>query len=440
MKFHILKNFINKKIIELNITVIFCLYLTFILFISLMSVFYAYLINIEHQIADSNNNIIIERLQFSYAGLVNNLVNNWEYSSVLYGVKHYLSRLPILPVILSLAIKINSNIYFIYIFKNFIFFSIYFLSSFLYCKHNQKKLKFFLIVVMFSFIIPYNFHVGMSILFADSIIYLILPSLYLILNSNISYKYYLISFYLIILYLTKTSMTYIVLIIPFIILLIEKDTIRNKMIPLLSVIIVVIGWGSFGLIKTGKFPFLQSTLTINSSAFFFVNCNSKFNEFYPYKSIDLLLPNNIDFSKYSNEWEVHDEYKNKIKSSKCFDKNLIQQLSKKINFIFFNINKDSVWPDKNGNFNNPIIYSFVFNKLFFILAITIATSKIILNIFKYKKIERYKLEIYFLSIVTLNLFPHLVAWATAKHLVPIQLISFIYLLILFKNFKRSYSV
>ena len=58
----------------------------------------------------------------------------------------------------------------------------------------EKKLKFFLIVVMFSFIIPYNFHVGMSIFFADSIIYLILPSLYLILNSNISYKYYLISF------------------------------------------------------------------------------------------------------------------------------------------------------------------------------------------------------------------------------------------------------
>ena len=108
-----------------------------------------------------------------------------------------------------------------------------------------------------------------------------------------------------------------------------------------------------------------------------------------------------------------------------------------MNFIFLNINKDNVWPDENGNFNNPIIYSYIFNKLFFVSAIVISFFIAIKNIINLNKFEKYKIEIYYLSIIVLNLLPHLAAWATAKHLVAIQLVSLIYLFLKTKFFFRS---
>ena len=437
MNFHTFKNFFNKRIIDLNTSQIISMYLLYIVFISLCSIIYAYLINGRFQLSDINNSIIIDKIQFSYAGLIKNLVTNWEYSSILYGVKSYVARLPVLPIILSIAIKINSNIYFIFIFKNIIFFSLYFLSSFLFCKYGSKNLKTFIILILFSFIIPYNFHVGLSIFFADSIIYLILPSLFLVMNSNIIYKYYIISFFLMILYLSKTSMVFIVLIMPLLILILEKENLKKRIIPLLSVIIVIVGWGTFGTIKTGKFPILKSTISLNTSAYFFINCHPKFTEFYPYKSIDLLLPKNIDFSEYEGEWDVYFEYNKKIKSAECTKKSFFKDIAKKLHFIFLNINKDNVWPDEDGNFNNPIIYSYIFNKLFFVSAIVISFFIAIKNIINLNKFEKYKIEIYYLSIIVLNLLPHLAAWATAKHLVAIQLVSLIYLFLKTKFFFRS---
>ena len=72
-------------------------------------------------------------------------------------------------------------------------------------------------------------------------------------------------------------------------------------------------------------------------------------EFYPYKSIDLLLPKNIDFSEYEGEWDVYFEYNKKIKSAECANKSFFKDIAKKLNFVFLNINKDNVWPDENGN-------------------------------------------------------------------------------------------
>ena len=138
MKFHIFKNFFNKKIIDFNASKIFSIYLLYIIFISLCSIIYAYLINSRFQLSDVNNSIIIDKIQFSYAGLIKNLVTNWEYSSILYGVKSYVARLPVLPIILSIAIKINSNIYFIFISKNIIFFLYIFYHHFYFVNMDRK--------------------------------------------------------------------------------------------------------------------------------------------------------------------------------------------------------------------------------------------------------------------------------------------------------------
>jgi len=70
---------------------------------------------------------------------------------------------------------------------------------------------------------------------------------------------------------------------------------------------------------------------------------------------------------------------------------------------------------------------FFFNLGILMLVITFITNFKSLN--SVKKIIHFKLEIYYLFFLVFNLFPHVAAWATAKHLVPIQLISLIYLIL-----------
>ena len=442
MNFLNLKSFFNLKIHTLNKFEIGLVYTAYIAIVCILSIVYCYLNVIKFNIADINNNIIIGNLQFSYADLVNNLVNKWEFYSNFYGTKFFLGRLPTLPFVITLAIKISTNIYFIFLFKSFIFFTIYFFILIITIKSLDKNLFLLFILLIFSFVIPYNIHVGLSIFFADSIIYLILPCLYLITLSKHHLKYYLLSFLLITLYLTKTSVAFIVLFYPFLILFLEEDHFNKKLIPLYAMIIVVLSWGIFGLSKTGRFPIFKSTITLNSQALFYINCNPQFIKNYPHKSVDILLPKIIDYSNYKNEWEVFDDFNKKIKSTECKGNSFLQDLPKKIKFIFFNVHKDNVNPDKNGNFNNPLIFSYIINKIFFNLAFFISLFTIIFNfkaIIKLNDFNRFRVDIYYLSIISLNLLPHLVAWSTSKHLVAIHFLSIIYIFFKFENifFNKS---
>ena len=439
MNYFNLKFLTDTKINDINNFKISLIYIIYTSFIASASIFYCYLTINQFNIVDANNDLLINKLQFSYAGLIINLVNNWEYSSNLFGIKFVLARLPVLPITISTIIKISSNIYFIFLIKNFIFFSIYFFISFISLKYSNKNLASLFFMLIFSFIIPYNFHVGLAIFFADSIIYLILPSLFLITISNNNFKYYYISLLLIILYLTKTSMIFIVIFFPFLILILEKENFKKKSLPILAMILVIIGWGTFGLSKTGRFPILQSTITINSQGLYYIKCHPKFMEYYPYKSIDLLLPieKKIDYSEYKDEWDVYDQFNKKNKSTECKKNSSIMHLSKKLKFIFFNVYKDNVFPDEDGNFQNPIIYSYILNKIFFNFAFFFSVFTILKNlnnIISFNKIKNYKIDIYYLTIVLLNLLPHLFAWATAKHLSAISILSMIYLYLKFNKF------
>ena len=69
MNLHTFKKFFNQRIIDLNKSKVFSIYLLYIIFISLCSIIYAYLINSRFQLSDINNSIIIDKIQFSYAGL-----------------------------------------------------------------------------------------------------------------------------------------------------------------------------------------------------------------------------------------------------------------------------------------------------------------------------------------------------------------------------------
>ena len=100
---------------------------------------------------------------------------------------------------------------------------------------------------------------------------------------------------------------------PFLILVIEKDKIKYKLIPFCGVILAILIWGSFGLVNTGKFPIGTSNLTSNPKTLNEVVLNKDFKKYYPYKSVDLIPKKKLP--KYlKNEWEIFDYYKKKINS------------------------------------------------------------------------------------------------------------------------------
>ena len=417
------------------------LYFFFILFISANSALYCYLINLRFQIGDLNNNIIFNSLQFDHAGLVKNLYNNWDYSQYYNGIKYSLARLPTLPLLLTLIVKISKNIYFIFIIKNILIYSCYYLICNLYCRSNKKNLFFFLSLLFIPAILPYNFHVTLSIFFEDCISSIILPSLFLIMASNYKKKNLVSGVLLFILYLTKTSMFFLTIFISLLIFFMEKNKSIKNYFPILTVSIAIFLWGIFGVYKTGGFPFMQSTITINPIVMSDVVMNKEFKNFYPNKSVDLipkqfLMPKNI-----TTEWEAYNFYNKKNSEFlKNNYKEYLTQLPVKMKFIFFNIIKDGTSPDVNGYYKNPVIVSHIFSKIFLNLAIILSLATLFLN---YKKIIsnknnliKFKIDIYFIFLFTLNIIPHLVGWATSKHLVGITIISIIYLFIKLNKLKK----
>lgn len=403
-------------------------YILFSITVFVLSLIYANL-NQVIPLMDEKNDIIFSKLQFDHSELVTNLFNGDGFYQFRYGVKYYLAKMPILPLLISGLALISKNLYFIYIVKNLILFSILFFSLNFYCEKHSKSYFFFLIYLICIFAIPHNLHVQLNIHFADTIVACLMPSLFLLLSTENKRKYIYISLILFFLYLTKTSMFFLCLIIPFIILILENDKISLKIIPIFAVILSISVWGSFGYFKTGIFPFGSKILSVSSEGMN-IALNKEFNKYYPKKSVDLIKyekPN----KRYENEWEIYEFYKEK---NKIYIRNNLGRYAKdtliKINFIFFNIHKDAAFPDKNGEYYNPLKISYLINKLFFNLSLIISLFVIIKNI---SKISNLKREIYFLSIVSLNLFPLVVGWATAKHLTGLTIVCIIYSFTFFFN-------
>ena len=77
-----------------------------------------------------------------------------------------------------------------------------------------------------------------------------------------------------------------------------------RLLPLF-LIITVVSWGSFGLVKTGTFPFGSKHSSTNQRVY--QNLEFEFRNYYPHRSIDLIPFNKID--NIYNEWEYFDHYK-----------------------------------------------------------------------------------------------------------------------------------
>ena len=429
-----IKNLGKKRLKNLSLFSFFIFYFIFIISIILLSSIYCYLSISKYGIADENFEIIFKKLQFDFGNLAHNFYYNNDFFQNRNGVDYYLFKSPFLPFLLVNIAKISNNIYFIFITKNLITYSILFFSLFFLLKRYNKNVILFVSILILFLINPYNLHVGFNIFFEDNLLALLLPSLFLILNLDSDKKYFFSSLIIFVLYNTKSSMFFFSLFLPFLILFLEKKKLHIKIIPFYGLIFAISLWGLFGLEKTGKFPFAGKLITSNSEALNHVILNDKFLDYYPYKSVDL-IPKDISIPQnLKSEWEIFNYYNQKNKD--YFRNNFTSYLltfPEKIKFIFFNIYKDSLFPDDKGIYNNKIMISYLLNKIFFNLAILLLIIDLYKKYKSKKILEHGKLDIYFLFFLIFSLFPHLVAWATAKHLVAIQQISMIYLCLKLSN-------
>lgn len=405
------------------------IYLFYIVFVSLSASLFAYLFQEKFNIMDQDHNIIIENISFEFGDLIKNLFYTGNYFQIINGIKFYLIKLPAIPFLLLFLMKFSLNYYFIVIFKNIIIFTFYFFLCYSLLKKYKNTILFIAIIVI-PVIIPYNFSVALNYVYEDNLIAIFLPLLFLSLVSEHKKKFIITSLILFILYFVKTSMFLLVFIIPFWIIIFEKKVkIFIKTLPLLTSILAIFLWGYFGYFTTGRFPFGSAGASNNSYVLSSV-LNKEFKNYYPHKSTDLIpisKPNNI----FKSEWEFYDYYniqnKNYLKSN--FG-SYVKDMSLKLNFIFFGIRVDGISTIHSKSDNNPIRYSSIISKFFFNLSVFISLYILLKN---YKNILNYKKELYFIVILILNLTPHIIGWATSKHLIAISNVSLIYLIFFIKD-------
>ena len=124
----VLKKFLfNTNINKLDKFSVLSIYLFMSFGVIILSFLYCNIFISKFDLVDSNNDIVFEKMLFEYGLLIQNLYNDWNYSFLdSEGVLYHLKRLPFFPILITLITKISKNIFFIFIFKNLIFFSILF--------------------------------------------------------------------------------------------------------------------------------------------------------------------------------------------------------------------------------------------------------------------------------------------------------------------------
>lgn len=414
---------IYKKFTELFEKKIFIFYLLFLIFTVFLSSFYTYFYieKFNYQF-NHNNELILSRIPFDYGPLIENLYyhNKFEQIWLGWGINTYLTKLPFVPIFLTSLSKISLNAYFVIITKNIIFFSLIFYCIKITSIKFTKKFLSFIILIIIIFYNFYNTIVLSAYIYEDAYIASILPCIFLLLLSDIEKKFILISILIFVLYFTKTTIFYLTVFISILFFILEKNlNIYKRIFPILSLVSAIIIWGTFGYIKTNKFPIGSNLQSNNQEALSFV-MNKNFKDYYPKLSVDLIPKEDVK-NKFQNEWEFSEYYKNKNKVYFLNNKlNFLKDVMIKIKFIFLNYRKDALHTNINSNYTNPIMLSHIINRVVFIISIIV----LIKNILK-KKIK--KVDIYYFTIIVSSLFPHIIGWATSKHLVPLFLISHLYL-------------
>ena len=431
-------NFIIKKLKFFYYKKIILSYLFYtILILILSTIFGSKLILKIDYLFDENFNIILSKIPFYYGPLIENIYNGKGYFHNIYGFKSYLDRFPFLPFFVIYISKLSVNIYFFLFVKNFIFFSIFFVCLIIYCRKKNVEYIYFFSILAIIFYNFYNITTLLNFIFSDAFIGILLPSIFLILISENKYKYIIVSFLLFLLFFMKSTMIFVTFSISFLYLIFEKKSgILKRISPLVFFLAASLIWGGFGFLKTGVFP-IGSKISSSNQLSLTTTLNKNFHKYYPKNSVDI-IPLDNQQKVFNNEWEMYDYYKKKnIKYIKENKKRFLKDTFIKIKFILFNVHKDAVFPDKNGNYSNPFMFSHLMNRIVTIMSLIICIISIYKNSLSFKF---QKSDIYYLIIYASSVFPYIVGWATSKHLVGIFLISHIYLIlkILSNKFTKNY--
>ncbi len=432
-------NTLNKNINKLNKNNIFFLYIIYlILIIAISIIFYSQFILLYPDILGIDGNINYKNIPFEYGPLTENLINKQKYFDQINimgePVDFYLSRMPVLPYLFLFSSFFSSKLFFLILFKNVIFFSIIFFTILNFTYYKKYNLFSFLIIILIFFYNPFNLKIITNFVYADFITSTLIPILFLIGISNFKYKDYYVGLLIFILYLSKTSMMFICIFISIYFLFVEK-----KKIPTYFLLIAIISWGTFGYLKTNKFPFAQSMLSTNSHALA-LSLNKNFHKFYPLFSVDYIphcnlrgknkMENCENIPKIiENEWDYYNFYK--INNSKYIKGNLnifFKDIFLKLKTILFNFYEDGQIFTKNQQPEKKFQFSIFLNKIILIISIIIAIRSITTNF----KISKNKNEILFLIILISSMPTYLIGWALNRHLVYLFFVSQIYLILKLK--------
>jgi len=409
------------------------------LIISISTAFYLQFILLYPDIIDLRGNIIYKNIPFEYGSVIENLISKDKYFAEIgimgNSIEFYLSRMPVLPYLFLLAKLFSSNLYFFIVSKNVIFGSIIFFTILNFSKEKSFNCLSFLIIILIFFYNPFNLKIITNFVYADFITSILIPVLFIICLSNFKLKDYYIGLIIFILYLSKTSMFFICIFISIYFLLFE-----SKKIPFYFLLMAIILWGTFGFIKTNKFPFGPSMLSTNSHALS-ISFNENFHKFYPLISVDYIPHCNIrgNLNKYNcnkipkkieNEWDYYNFYK--IKNSQYIKENLdifLKDLILKIKTIFFNFYEDGQIYSGDNQPKKKFLISIFINKVILIIAVIV----LIRSFFNKFQVEKNKKEILFFIIIISSMPAYLIGWALSRHLVYIFLVSKIYLFLKFKS-------
>lgn len=424
-------SFLNKRISEFSLSYLLIFYLISVCLFIIFSSFYLelYLRKFPNFI-DENNDIIFKSLHFDLGDLLNNLYYKNEYVQkvVPFKIDFHLARLPFYPIFILLIAKINLNFYFIFFVKNLFSFSVIFFSSYVFLRDLNKSFFHFILLLTLFWYNPYNTHVLLSLSYSDTLVSLFFPLIILLISSKNFYLNIVFGIFIFCLYLLKPSIWFFSIIFPILILFFnlikfEKEFFKTDLFAIFCLFIAIFSWGLFGLKKSNYFPIGPSS---NSTNTYFLTSmlNNKFHNHYPSLSVDLLLDRETPkYIKFIDEKNVYDYYKNKnLEFIKENYYDYSKGVLKKIAFILFGI-----YEDGRLNDDKEIRYSNIPNKFIMVVALIYASSSIIISLYKRKKISYF--DLIFLSMFLLYLAPHIIAWATSKHLVPLFLLSKIYIFI-----------
>lgn len=226
-------------------------------------------------------------------------------------------------------------------------------------------------------------------------------------------------------------MFFLTIIISIIFIAFEKNT--KKYLVLAAMILAICSWGSYGYFKTGKFPFGQNIISINSWGMSHV-LNNSFKNFYPKITVD-----KINFSekhkKFNSEWKFYNFYNKKnflyLENNK---KEIFRNFILKIQFIFFNFTYDNLQIEDKSKIGKVRISS-IDNRLFLNCSLII----LMINLYKSYLLNKYKkCDLYYFFLLSSYIFPLVIGWATEKHLVGIFIVAKIYLLLNFLKDKKYF--